>query len=363
MAYQGTFGIHFPIHQPGWLDMTAGRIVELADHAAAHGFDTVWVNDNFKARHTFSLLAAMSMRCPINLATLVTYPYARNPMDLATALGTIAELLGDRPLRAGISSGAWAIQGALIERSSPTRAVEEAIAIARRLLAGDEVPVGEFPTLASYFHVKPEARLKLQFRPGTPVTFWIPPKGPRMLELAALQADGVIFNTYTQYAALPHLRSGKLDQTVRDMEAQRAAVGNPAPLRRIFKLDVSLAGDREPARQFARNFVSFNAASDAARYRGLGLSEDQLTALRDRYRQGASIEESATLVGEDLLDWVVLAGTPDDVRDRFAEYVAAADRLDFEQVIVAVPVGPDPFEAVRLASRELIAAVTGRSSG
>ena len=143
------------------------------------------------------------------------------------------------------------------------------------------------------------------------------------------------------------------------MEQQHLTAGNRAPLRRVFKLDMSLARDAQAARQFARNFVSFNAAGDAARYRGLGLSEDQLAALRDRYEKGATIEESAALVGEELLDWVVLAGTPNQVRDRFAEYVDAADRLAFEQVIVAVPVGPDPFEAVELASQELIAPVAG----
>src|SRR5712692_10850724 len=359
MAYQGTFGVHFPIHQPGWLEMSASRIVELAAHAADHGFQTVWVNDNFKARHTFSVLAAMAARCPIGLATLVTHPYARNPMDLATAIGTVAELLGERPLRVGISTGAWAIQGALVERPSPAAAVQEAIAITRLLLAGEEVALGDFPVLAGYFQIKPEARLKLQFRPGTPVSFWMPPKGPKMLDIAARVCDGVIFNTYTQYAALPHLRSGKLEKTVRDMEAQRAAAGNRTPLRRVFKLDMSLAAEREPARRFARNFVSFNAAGDAARYRGLGLPNEELDALRQRYEKGASIEESAELVGDQLIDWVVLAGTPADVLDRFAEYVDAADRLDFEQVIVAVPVGPEPFEAVELASRELIAPVAG----
>jgi alkanesulfonate monooxygenase SsuD/methylene tetrahydromethanopterin reductase-like flavin-dependent oxidoreductase (luciferase family) len=354
MAFQGTYGVHLPIHQPGWLDMSARRILELARHAAGHGFDTIWVNDNFKARHTFSLLAAISVSCPINLATLVTDPYARNPMDLATAMGTVAELLGERPLKIGISSGAWAIQGALIERAKPLRSVEEAIGIARRLLAGDEVPFADYPALAEYFHIKPGAKLKLQFRPGTPVSFWIPPKGPLMMKLTARQADGVIFNTYTEFAALPHVRSGKLEQTIRTMEEQRRDAGNASPLRRIFKLDISLAGEGEAARRFARNFVSFQAAGDAARYRGV-VPDEQLEALRTRYQSGGSIEQSAQLVADELLDFAVLAGSPADVRDRFAEYVDAADRLDFEQVIIAVPVGPDPFEAIDLAHRELIA--------
>jgi alkanesulfonate monooxygenase SsuD/methylene tetrahydromethanopterin reductase-like flavin-dependent oxidoreductase (luciferase family) len=65
MAYTGTFGIHFPIHQPGWVDRTAPAYVDLAGQAEAAGFETVWVNDNFKARHTFSLLAAMAARLSV----------------------------------------------------------------------------------------------------------------------------------------------------------------------------------------------------------------------------------------------------------------------------------------------------------
>jgi alkanesulfonate monooxygenase SsuD/methylene tetrahydromethanopterin reductase-like flavin-dependent oxidoreductase (luciferase family) len=134
------------------------------------------------------------------------------------------------------------------------------------------------------------------------------------------------------------------------MEKARAAAGNNTPLRRIFVVDVSLDDDRDAARKFARNFVSFNAADDADRYKALGLPADQLEALRERYRSGAAISEVAPLVGKELIDWVVLAGTPTDVADRFAEYVDAADRLGFEQVIVAVPLGPNPRRAVELAS-------------
>src|SRR5438105_2112964 len=122
MAYRGTFGIHFAIHQPGYVDHSASDLLALVERAVAAGFEHVWINDNFKARHTYSLLAAIASRAPCGLGTLVTYPYARNPMDMATAFGTIAELLSGRELTVGISTGAWAIQGALVEQPSPTQA-------------------------------------------------------------------------------------------------------------------------------------------------------------------------------------------------------------------------------------------------
>ena len=364
MAYQGSFGIHFAIHQPGWVSLTASELLSLAEQAASAGAERIWVNDNFKARHTYCLLSAMAARVPCALGTLVTYPYARNPMDMATAFGTIAELLAGngvepRELAVGISTGAWAIQGRLVDQPSPTQSVQEAMEISRQLLAGEEVGFDRYPLLASYFHIRPATRFRLRFRTGQRVSFWIPPKGPRMLQLAAEQCDGVIFNSYTQYAALPFVRDGTLERTIREMERMRIASGNLTPLRRIFKIDVSLGEDGDAARNFARNFVSFNAADDADRYRGLGLPADQLRALQDRYQQGAEIAEAASSVGNELLDWVVLAGTLSEVSDRFAEYVDCADRLGFEQVVFAVPLGPDPRKAVELSGR-LLGRMTGR---
>jgi len=350
MAYQGTFGVHFAIHQPRWVDHSAAELLGLAETAVSSGFEHVWINDNFKARHTYSLLAAIASRLPVGVGTLVTYPYARNPMDMATAFGTIAELLNDKELTVGISTGAWAIQGGLVERPSPTQSVKEAIELSKQLLAGEEVHFQRYPTLVAYFHMKENKKFRLQFRPRRPVSFWIPPKGPRMLQLAAELCDGVIFNTYTRYAARPFIRDGSLGRTIAEMEAMRLRAGNKTPLRRIFKLDVSLDEDGDAARRFAQNFVSFNAADDAEHYRALGLPADQLGALQARYRSGAEISEAAPLAGRELVDWVVLAGTPAEVADRFAEYVDCADRLGFEQVILAVPLGPNPQKAIELAS-------------
>ena len=45
---------------------------------------------------------------------------------------------------------------------------------------------------------------------------------------------------------------------------------------------------------------------------------------------------------------------------RFAEYLDYADRLGFEEVILAVPMGPDPFQAVELVARQLVPHVLGR---
>ena len=358
MTYRGTFGVHFAIHQPGYVEYSAPQLVALAESAAAQGFEHVWINDNFKARHTYSLLAAIASRAPCGLGTLVTYPYARNPMDLATAFGTIAELLDDRELTVGISTGAWAIQGALIDQPSPTQCVRESIELSRALLGGTEEDFRRYPTLAEYFHIKEGAKFHLQFAPKRPVSFWIPPKGPRMLRLAAEICDGVLFNTYTQFAALPFLRDGTLERTIAEMERMRSTAGNKTPLRRIFKLDVSLDDDGKAARRFAQNFVSFNAADDASHYQRFGLPPDQLQELQRLYRDGAEISDAARMVGRELVDWVVLAGTPAEAQDRFAEYADAADRLGFEQIIFAVPLGPNPQRAIELAC-DLVGKVIG----
>jgi len=257
------------------------------------------------------------------------------------------------------ASSTWAVPTTLVERPSPTDGVRESIQISRRLLAGQEVQFEDFPILRSYFHIRNETRFRLQFQPRRPVSFWIPPKGPRMLRLAAEQCDGVLFNTYTQFAALPFIRDGSLQRTLAEIAEMRSRAGNTSPLRRIFKLDISLDEDGEAARRFAKNFVSFNAADDAEHYRKLGLPADQLEALRTGYHRRSQIAEVAPLAGSELVDWVVLAGTPAEVADRFAEYVDCADRLGFEQIIFAVPLGPNPPMAIQLAS-QLVSWIHGK---
>ena len=62
MTFHGTFGIHFAIHQPRWVDHSASELIGFAEFAAECGFRHIWINDNFKARHTYSLLAAIAAR-------------------------------------------------------------------------------------------------------------------------------------------------------------------------------------------------------------------------------------------------------------------------------------------------------------
>ena len=108
------------------------------------------------------------------------------------------------------------------------------------------------------------------------------------------------------------------------------------------------------APMIARVWHGSTKPGDADRYIGVGLAAEPLFTLRERYRAGAPIEQCAELVSDELLDWVTLAGAPDDVAEGFAEYLEAAERLGFEQVILAVPVGPDPAEAIDLAHTTLL---------
>jgi alkanesulfonate monooxygenase SsuD/methylene tetrahydromethanopterin reductase-like flavin-dependent oxidoreductase (luciferase family) len=336
------------------LRYTAGDLLRLAGAASDAGFRTVWVNDSFEARQTYSLLGAIAARSSTDLGTLVTYPFARNPIDFSTTLGTIGELMGGQEFRMAMSTGAPTQQGLYVERPIPTQMVEETILLARRLLAGDDIRLGDYPALAAYYHLKADARFRMSLEGGHKVSFWIPPHGPRMLELTARICDGVILDTVNQYASLPSIRNGTLARTLADMDRMRAEAGNTTPLRRILKVGMSIAEDRDEARAFARNFVSFQVAGHIDRYRELGFPSDQLDALEKHYREGGSIAGAAQYVGPELIDQVVLAGSPADVAERFTEYVSYADELGIEEVIIGVPVGPDPFKAIELATQELL---------
>ena len=72
--------------------------------------DILWVQDQLLARNVYALLGAIAY-AGCGVGTNVTYPIGRNPIEMASALATIAELApDDRELMVGLGTG-----GALVD--------------------------------------------------------------------------------------------------------------------------------------------------------------------------------------------------------------------------------------------------------
>jgi alkanesulfonate monooxygenase SsuD/methylene tetrahydromethanopterin reductase-like flavin-dependent oxidoreductase (luciferase family) len=336
MTYIGTFGVQFLPHHAGWDQLPSRDFLRLAEAAAAGDLQHIWFSSRFVSRDTLTLMAAIAARFPLNLGTMVHTPWGANPLQLASSLGTLAELLpADREVLFGLGSGIT--QARWVERPKPAKFVRETFEVCRKLLAHEEVQFSDYPLVADYFHLKARAQMSVQFSRPQAVSFWFAPQGPLGNKLAAEVADGIFVEAGTRLG-LRALYDGTLDRDIQEIERLRAAAGNTRPLRRILALSMSLSRDRDAAFKRAR-MHALEAASRPA-----------FAAAPDRE------------LSDKVLLEMFLVGTPEEVGEQLSECLRGAERFGCEHVVLGVPTGPNPMEAVELAGQTLVPLVKSRSA-
>lgn len=345
MSFRGTFGIQYAIHYPVWRDLSMPELLRLAEITAAGELEYLWLDDAFDGRQTLCTLAAMAARVPSGYGTMVKSPWGQNPLDLAGALGAIAELMPEgRDLRIGMSTGRSA--GRFVDRPRPVRMVREAIELCRRLLDGEEVALREFPAMVAYFHLREDVSMQLPYAVPGRVSFWIPPAGPQMMRATADLADGVVVEIGTRHG-FRALGDGTVAREFEEVEQLRRERGNPRPLRRLLQVEMSLGRNRQEALERAHLHAS------AAARRG---------PHHDAAKLGLSSGQGEPTFSESDLEAMFLVGTPDDVGERLLACMDAAEELGCEHIMLAVPAGPQPMEVAELAGQVLVPLVQGRSA-
>lgn len=161
--------------------------------------------------------------------------------------------------------------------------------------------------------------------PHGPPPIWLGALGPRMTALAAQAADGQVLHGM-------HTESYLMQHVVPTMEQTLRATGRA---RSDFTLAVNVivgagvdADERTRARESARQLVSFYASTPAYRVvldaSGWG---DVQTNLNTLSKEG-KWAEMASLVGDEMLDAIVLTGEPDEVAEKLrSRYGGVADRV------------------------------------
>jgi 5,10-methylenetetrahydromethanopterin reductase len=333
MTYQGTFGVQFLPHHPVWNRLTSLELLRIAEVAAAGDLQHIWFSSRFLSRDTLTLMAATAARVGLNLGTMVHTPWGANPLQLASSLGTIAELLPpDREVLFGLGSGVS--QARWVERPKPARFVRQVFVMCRKLLSGEAVQFSDYRLVQDYFHLTGSGQMSVQFSRPEAVSFWFAAQGPLGNRLAAELADGIFLEAGTRLG-LRALRDGTLERDLQEIERMRIAAGNGQPLRRILALCMSLSRDRDAAFQRARGHA-LEAASRAA-----------FAAAPDR-----------ELTDQALLE-MFLVGTAEEVGEQLLRCMEDAERFGCEHIALGVPTGPDPMEAVELAGQVLVPLVKG----
>lgn len=275
-----------------------GEQAALLTELTALGYTDLWSAET-AGTDAFTPLALAASAAPgARLGTAIAPVYTRGPALLAMSAATIAQLAPGR-FALGIGSSAPAIvsgwNGVSFDR--PYQRVRDTLRFLRRALAGEKV-TAEYETFAV-------RGFRLEQAPAQPPPILLAALRPGMLRLAGREADGAITNWLS----------------ADDVTTVRGALGEgPELVARIF---VAPTEDTESVRALGRRLIAgyLSVAAYAAFHDWLGRSEELATM----HRAWASGDRRGAVaaVPDEVVDALIVHGSPDSCRAQLARYVAA----------------------------------------
>lgn len=285
------------------------ELAETALHCEEAGFASVWATEFYDRSATVALAAMAQATTTIELGSAIAYAFGRTPLVLAAEARDLDELSGGR-LTLGLGTGTRRMQQEWhgLDGEHPAGRMEELVPLLRRLWRLHEEPIdhtGRFYRL----RVQPTAPPREPLRLDTPI--YMAGVNARMVEAAGAVADGLVGH--------PLFTPEYVSEVVRPALARGAErTGREAPPIAGY-VTTSVADDRDAARQAAAAVIAFNSTVKTYRAtHAVSGFEAEADAVREAWSRG-DWEAMVAAVTDEMIDSIALAGTPDEVRDRFAE--------------------------------------------
>src|SRR4051812_1155162 len=290
------------------------------------GYTDVWSAETNGTDAFTPLALAAAWEPTLRLGTAIVPVYTRGPALIAMSAAALeAAAPGRFVLGLGASSPVIVGNWNGIPFDEPYQRSRDVLRAVRTALAGQRVD-GEFDS----FTIK---RFKLEQAPTPPPKIVLAALRPQMLRLAGREADGAILNW---------LAATDVAQCV-------AAIGNPAAevVARIF---VCPTDDVEFARNLGRLLIStyLTVPAYAAFHDWLGRG-DKLAAMHAAWAAGDRAGAAAA-IPDDVVDELVVHGSPDACREHVERYAAAG--VD-TPVLAVLPTaaGPTDLQLLRRLGR------------
>lgn len=286
-----------------------------ARYAEAKGFEAVWQADSRLVREAGVPMAAFAATTEnVKVGSGVIDIWTRNPARLASLFSTLDDLAPGRIL---CGLGAWWDPLATkvgIDRARPLTVMREVVAAVRALLANETVTMD-----GVHVHLDGvELDYVHQPRRAKDVPIYIGATGMQMMKLTGEIADGVVLNylvspDYNQ-RALEALDAGatKAGRSLDDIDRPQLVV-------------CSVDEDRQRALDGARLLVTQYLGQQPHIMKASGVPESLLEDVGRILTWPATHEqvvEAAKLVPDDIVQMICAAGTPDECREKVAEYMA-----------------------------------------
>ena len=300
-----------------------------ARYAESRGFEAVWQADSRLVRDAVVPMAAFgACTDTIKIGSGVVDCWTRNPARLASTFSTLDDLAPGRMI---LGIGAWLDPLAAkvgINRRRPLGVMREVVTTVRALLADESVTFD-----GDYVHLDGvELDYVYQERRPKDVPIYIGATGMKMMELTGEIADGVVLNYLVSPGynkqAMEHLEIGaeRAGRSVDDLDRPQLVV-------------CSVAETRAEALDGARLMVTQYLGQQPHIMKASGVPESLLEEVGKILTWPATheqVEAASKLVPDDIVQMICAAGTPDECREKVAQYMA-----DGCTCPILYPLGPD----------------------
>jgi len=295
---------------------------ELARQVESHGFDGIWVSETGQESIIQATVCLMATTA-IDVGTNITLAFPRSPTITAMQAWDLNELSGDRFI-VGLGSQ---VKRIIEERFSadfdqPAKRMAEYVQAMRTVWA---IERGEDVTFDGdiYRVLRPGLTGPGRAKDRAVPRAYVAAVGPLMTAAAATHADGVLGHPFTSLRYLTESVLPRIDEAL-------AVAGRSRDQFTVAQgLILCISEDRAEARREAAIQIAFygttpNYLPVFAVHGDEHLMEEYRRVF---VRSGRDPDAMAAAVSEEVIDRYAVAGTPDEVRDRVAEFGAHVDHL------------------------------------
>ena len=352
MTFNGELGLQFTTHIANQYKIP--QIIELAELSAGENFSQIWVNDNLGYRNLYVVLTAIATKVPIKIGTAVTVPFYRNPIDFADILASLTELTDGREVSVGIGRGSIAQTGKEVSTPSPYSMLSETVTCVNQLLNGTKINFSDYPLLTSYFNLQEKGKTQMRFSPQAPIKFYLGGYGDMAMEVARKYMNGVLLGGMY----LPLLRAGKINELYAKLNPKEPSDRNVDPLL-LAEINVSVDPDHKAAMEFPKPYVAHalmtlkkTGFSDSD-FQSVGVKPENVIKIYDTFNEGATIQEAAKLVTEEMVNATFIAGDADACIEGLAQCFNSFETQQLKQVVLA-KLGPDYSQSIKTLSQDVL---------
>lgn len=283
-------------------------LVTVTKRAEDAGFDTAWTTEFYTRSATISLAATALATDRITVGSAIAYAVGRSPLILATEARDLDELSGGGRFILGLGAGTKRMQQDWhgIDFSAPAKRIEELVPLLRQIW--EMGPDGVLHEGAYYrMALKPTAAL----RPPVHIPVYLAGVRERMLQAAGAVADGqlghpLFTRKYIDDVVKPAIGAG----------AERTG-RNPGEVTRAGYVITAISDDGDTARSEAKAQIAFY--SIVRTYDSI-MAMHGWTASVDEMRNAWNRRDTDAMVAavpDAMVDELALAGTAEEVRERF----------------------------------------------